>query len=281
MIVIALIGSSGSGKSHRASMVADRYLADAILDDGLLIVDGRIVAGHSAKREVTRMAAVKRAILLDPEHAQDIRQALAQSDPSRLLVLGTSRNMVTKILAAIDLQEAPIEWVTIEQLASASEIETAKRERTQEGKHVIPAPTLEVRKTFSGYLVAPLQFIFYHHGRGHRVTEEKSIVRPTYSMLGKFYIADTVLASISAHAAESCPGIRSVSRVIVHATEDGIRLQLDLTLDVRENLFQRMMVVQQQVRQWIELTTSLTVAEVTVNGRHVFLSQAMQAGGQE
>ena len=106
-------------------------------------------------------------------------------------------------------------------------------------------------------------------------------MRPTYSMLVKFYIADTVLASISAHAAESCPGIRSVSRVIVHATEEGIRLQLDLTLDVRENLFQRMMVVQQQVRQWIELTTSLTVAEVTVNGRHVLLSQATQAGGQE
>ena len=156
MIIIALVGPSGSGKSHRASMVADRYLADAILDDGLLIVDGRIVAGQSAKREVTRMAAVKRAILLDPEHAQDIRQALAQSGPSRLLVLGTSRNMISKILSGLHLEDALVEWVAIEELASAKEIESAKRERIQEGKHVIPAPTLEVRKTFSGYLVAPL-----------------------------------------------------------------------------------------------------------------------------
>jgi hypothetical protein len=44
-------------------MVAEQINADSIIDDGLLIVDGRIVAGISAKREATRVAAVKRAIM--------------------------------------------------------------------------------------------------------------------------------------------------------------------------------------------------------------------------
>ena len=37
------------------------------------------------------------------------------------------------------------------------EIENAKRIRTTEGKHVIPVPTFELKKDFSGYLLDPLQ----------------------------------------------------------------------------------------------------------------------------
>ena len=279
MTIIALVGPSGSGKSHRASMVADRYATDAILDDGLLIVEGRIVAGRSAKREVTRMAAVKRAILLDPTHADHVRQALIASGARRLLVLATSRNMIGKILDALKLPYDELAWVNIEEVATQAEIETAKRERNVEGKHVIPAPTLEVRKTFSGYLVAPLQFIFYHHGRGHRVTVEKSIVRPTYSLLGRFYIADTVLAAISAHAARDCSGVQSVVRVVVHADAQGIRFDVDLILGSHIDLYQVMTQVQDRVRQWVEALTSLTVVEVSVGARHLARSEMGENGG--
>ena len=48
MEVIALIGSSGTGKSHRATMVAEENQAEAIIDDGLLIIRGKIIAGTSA-----------------------------------------------------------------------------------------------------------------------------------------------------------------------------------------------------------------------------------------
>ena len=50
MEVIALVGPSGTGKSHRALLVAHNNQADAIIDDGLLIKDGTIIAGKSAKR---------------------------------------------------------------------------------------------------------------------------------------------------------------------------------------------------------------------------------------
>jgi hypothetical protein len=269
MTVIALVGPSGTGKSHRASMVADRYGAHAILDDGLLIVDGRIVAGRSAKREFTRMAAVKRAILVDAAHAEEIRAALSLKDPKRLLVLGTSQNMIDRIVDAIGWSDAAIEWVTIDEVASAEEINSARRERRNEGKHVIPAPTLEVQKTFSGYLVAPLHFIFFHHGRGRRVTVEKSIVRPTYSQLGNFYIADTVLATIAADAANKCMGIGEVGRVVVHSDSAGVRLEVEVGFDSGVGLFEVMAEVQESVRQAVESTTSLTVVEVLVVGRRM------------
>ena len=51
MDVIAFVGPSGTGKSHRALLVAHNNQADAIIDDGLFIKDGKIIAGTSAKKE--------------------------------------------------------------------------------------------------------------------------------------------------------------------------------------------------------------------------------------
>ena len=52
MKVIAFVGESGTGKSHRAIKLAHRYGLNAVIDDGLLILDGKILAGVSAKQEV-------------------------------------------------------------------------------------------------------------------------------------------------------------------------------------------------------------------------------------
>ena len=66
MDVIALVGPSGTGKSHRALVIAHKHKADAIIDDGILISDGKIIAGHSAKQEASKIMAVRRAIFVLP-----------------------------------------------------------------------------------------------------------------------------------------------------------------------------------------------------------------------
>ena len=68
MEVIALVGPSGTGKSHRALVVAHNEKADAIIDDGILIKDNKIIAGRSAKREASKIMAVKRAIFILEDH---------------------------------------------------------------------------------------------------------------------------------------------------------------------------------------------------------------------
>ena len=49
-------------------------------------------------------------------------------------------------------------------------MKTARRIRITEGKHVIPVPTFEIKKDFSGYLLDPLQ-IFKSKGKNaERIT---------------------------------------------------------------------------------------------------------------
>lgn len=263
--MVALVGPSGTGKSHRASMVADYHKADAIIDDGLLIVDGRIVAGRSAKRERTRMAAVKRAIFQSPEHAREVREALAARPIETVLVLGTSRNMIDRILHALGLEDCPVTWVDIAAVASAAEIETALRVRALEGKHVIPAPTFEVQKSFSGYLVAPLRFMF--PGRMRPMVVEKSIVRPTFSSYGRFFIAEPALVAMASHVAGKTPGVARVLQVKVEATSEGVAVRVDVAVAVHEGLFRLLGAVQAAVRQAIESGTALNVVAVDVTAR--------------
>ena len=64
MRVIAFVGPSGTGKSYRSVMVSQQYGADAIIDDGLLISHGKVIAGTSAKKEPTKIASVKHLSLI-------------------------------------------------------------------------------------------------------------------------------------------------------------------------------------------------------------------------
>lgn len=53
--VYALVGESGTGKSFKAKLLAQKYGIEAIIDDGLLIQDDKILGGRSAKTEKTYM----------------------------------------------------------------------------------------------------------------------------------------------------------------------------------------------------------------------------------
>jgi uncharacterized alkaline shock family protein YloU len=254
-------------------MVAAERGIDVLLDDGLLVMDGRILAGRSAKREDTRVAAVKRAVLVDPEHAAAIRQQLAELKPARLLVLGTSLHMIERILAALELQAAPLTVLTIGEVSTSEDIETARRIRTQQGKHVIPAPTLEVKKTFSGYLVDPLHFIVPR--RGPRQLVEKSVVRPTYSSLGRFYIADTVVRAIAVHAALRVAGVERVSRSTLATDDNGVTVRLECTMAEGVSIPDVLREAQRAVKEQIEHHTALNVLAVDV------LARRLVVGGRE
>ena len=273
MRVLALIGPSGTGKSHHASMVAAEHGIDVMLDDGVLVRGGRILAGRSAKREHTRVAAVKRAILADPEHAAAIRAALAGLAPEGILVMGTSRHMIDRILQALDMAGATVEMVSIADVSSAADIERARTIRRQHGKHVIPAPTLEVKKTFSGYLVDPLRFIV--RGRGTRQLVEKSVVRPTYSSLGRFFIADTVITALAAHAAGAVDGVVRVSKTLLTSGEEGVALRLELSIRGGAGIPAVLRAVQEEVAVQVEHHTALNVLVVDV------LARRLVVGGRE
>ncbi len=266
MEVTALIGPAGTGKSHRASFVARAHGLQHIIDDGLLIREGHIVAGQSAKKEESAMAAVRRAIFADPVHAAAVRSALLAECPVGVLILGTSLHMVHRIVDALDLPR-PDKVIDIADIASEEEIRRARRIRRTEGKHVIPAPTLEVRKSFSGYLVDPLRLRPRDWERSGVV--EKSTVRPTFSALGKFYVSDTVVGAIAERACLEVDGVLAAFRGRVDMESGGVRLGVDLTLQLGRNLPEVLRGVQLHAKARVEELTALNVLSLDLVARRV------------
>lgn len=264
MEVVAFVGPAGSGKSHRAGIVAHQHDCEVIIDDGLLVRNGKIVAGSSAKREENKMAAVRRAIFHSQDHREEVRSALWNAKPKKVLILGTSDDMIVRICNALDLPY-PETTVRIEEIASPAQIRLARRKRRQEGKHVIPAPTFEVKKTFSGYLVDPLRFFMKRDTDLEAVAVEKSVVRPTFSSMGRFFIADTVVAAIATRAAEKIDGVGRVGKVVVDSRRDGVLIEIELVLRYGAPVWEALTQSQRAVAAQVEHMTALNVLEVNLS----------------
>ena len=202
MEVVAFYGPPGTGKSDRALVIAYENQCSCIIDDGILIYHSRIVAGKSAKREASRLKAVRRAIFWDEEQREEVKKALRKINPKRVLILGTSDRMVVTIAKALELP-MPVKYIRIEDVAKPEEMLRASEARHKEGKHVIPVPTMELKPYFKGYLVDPLKFF---RNRKKEVPKrfseenERSVVRPVFSYYGKLSFSDRVIASLVRYA---------------------------------------------------------------------------------
>src|SRR5699024_2248021 len=98
MEVFALSGPSGTGKSTSALAFAYEKKIPAIIDDGLLIVNGKKVAGTSAKFEKNTITAVKCETFLNEQHAKEDQEAIEQFSDKRILIIRTSKKKVAKLL---------------------------------------------------------------------------------------------------------------------------------------------------------------------------------------
>ena len=267
MDVIALVGPSGTGKSHRALIIAHNHKADAIIDDGILISGGKIIAGHSAKQEASRIMAVRRAIFILPGHAEEVRQAIEKVSPHRILVLGTSENMVHKIARALKLP-AISQIINIEDIASKADIEKAQFYRLKQGKHIIPVPTIELKPHFSGFLIDPVQSFFKRSSNKRRRLGEKSIVRPVFSYYGKLSIDDHAVAAIVRKVVLEGE-ISEISHIEVghlyKGDEDlGLKVSCSVMLTYGNHIPTLITKTQRAVRQAVEYMTGMMVHEVDI-----------------
>ncbi|MBP2635898.1 MAG: Asp23 family, cell envelope-related function [Firmicutes bacterium] len=267
MDTLALVGPSGTGKSHRALIVAHEYNVDTIIDDGLLIKDSKIIAGYSAKKEPSKIRAVKRAIFMEPDHANEVKEAIANVIPERILILGTSKNMVEKIVDVLGLP--PISKVIrIEDIATKIEIAKARESRVKEGKHIIPVPTIELKPHFSGYLIDSLDiFLKKPRSKQRRKLGEKSIVRPTFSYYGKLLISDAAIAAVVDYIAISDGVITKTGQITIknsHDKEKGISISLDVIIKYGQPIWKVVHEAQLRIKQMVEYMTGMMVREVNI-----------------
>ena len=270
MEIIGFVGPSGTGKSHRALWVAKERQIEFVVDDGLLINENRIVAGTSAKKEKTRIASIKRALFIDAKHVNEVKGAIDKNNPQSIMIIGTSDNMVDTIAKNLKLPK-PREKIYIHELASDFEIKQAIATRNSQGKHVIPVPTFEIKKDFSGYFLDPLQ-IFRRKGVGsYQIVGEKSVVRPTFSYLGKYTISDYAIYQIIEHCISKIQGIEKISRFRAENHPEGIYIEIDLVLIYGFIIKPLLKYVQEKVKDDIENFTALNIKTINVTAKSIVL----------
>ena len=270
--VYAFVGPSGTGKSYRAQMVASEKNVNFIIDDGLLIKDNEVIAGESAKKADTKVATVKHALFYEDDEKEAIIKALKKYKPESILILGTSDGMVQKIAANLGLPEVS-ETVYITDVATEEEMKTARRIRVTEGKHVIPVPTFEIKKDFSGYLLDPLQ-IFKSKGNGQKpYISEKSIIRPTFSYLGKFTISDLVFRQILEYLALQTLAIHKILKTRVENFGEGAKIYMEVSIVYGFNVVDGLTEFKIKSKKEIEKLTAMNVVELDVVAKNIYVPQ--------
>ncbi len=274
----AFVGPSGTGKSYRAQMVAVERDIKFIIDDGLLIKENEVVAGVSAKKAPTKIETVKKALFNNKEEAEEIKKAFRKYRPESILILGTSDNMITKIRENLGLPELT-ETIYIQDVATEIEMQEARRIRQTQGKHVIPVPTFEIKKDFSGYILDPLQ-IFKSKGKNSKpYISEKSIIRPTFSYLGNYKISDTVFRQIVEKLADDTDAIHKINKVRVETADDGVYIYLEVVIVFGYNVFESLKEFKLKCKREIENLTAMNLGRIDILAKGIHVPEKEEKEG--
>lgn len=268
MEVYSLTGKSGTGKSYHAIDVCQQYGIQAILDDGLFICGGNVEAGISAKREPTKVGAIKTALFIKEDHFRSVYKRIRELKPESILILGTSDEMAVRIAARLGLPDIT-HAIHIEDVTTQEERKIAGTQRKQQGKHIIPVPAPQIKRNFSGYFLDPMKLIREWTGLGERETvAERTVVRPTYSYMGNFTISDQVFYDIAQCICRSMEDIQ-ITRVYENTSPDNLILKVMMDLPVEGLIWPKVEAFQEAFVQAVETMTAYHVSAVNVEVREV------------
>ncbi len=276
MKVVSFTGKSGTGKSFQATALAQRRGFDAIIDDGLLIYKGQIVAGSSAKKCASKAAAMRTALFNYEDHRESVKAALERYKPKVLMIIGTSDRMTDIVASQLGLD--PIsERIYIEDVTTEEERQIAAHYRLDEGEHVIPAPVGQLRRDFAGYFMDPIKQ-FIDKARGNALEDEqkaddgpddRTVVRPTFSYFGSFSISEQVIRDIVRIAAEKY----NTHLVVVDRMSNGKQISMSVTIDVMAvrdpESVNKCIELQHDVFDALATMTAFTIESVNVRIRDI------------
>lgn len=278
--IIAFVGQSGTGKSTRAIAVARQNNIEYLIDDGLLINGGRIVAGTSAKKAPSKMESVRQALFVDPTRSQVMRRAIVESDPKAIMILGTSDSMLEKITGNLWLNK-PSMLIRIEDVSTEEERRHARSTRMNEGMHTIPVPTMEIKHEFSGYFSDPLNRIrkrldLESGGVSLDGENERTMIRPTFSSLGSYSISDEALMDLIEISLKDIPGYGGIISFKSEKRTIGVVFTIDLALLYGYDAQKVLLDAQQKIGTSVEQYTAITVVSVNLRaGRLIHGKEAV------
>lgn len=269
--VYALVGESGTGKSFKAKLLAQKYGISAIIDDGLLIVDDKIIGGKSAKSEKTYMGAVRVAVFDDKERRDEIALKIRQNKFKKILLIGTSEKMAVKIATRLQLPP-PQNIIKIEDIATREEIDKAIRSRQIEGKHVIPVPAIEIKRNYPKIFYDSLKVFFSKSGPVSKILRkgsgkevfEKSVVTPEFSKKGRVSISEAALTQMTMHCVGEFDSNIRVRKITIKTNSRGYRITITVDVPFGKQLTGEVYKLQQYIIENIEKFTGILIEEVSI-----------------
>ena len=266
--IYAFVGPAGTGKSHRATHVAKQHGIDYIIDDGLVISRGRILAGRSAKSEINRLRAIKRAIFEYPEHRDEVVSYLIKHTPKKLMILATSTGMIDKITARLGLN-SPVRTIEITEISTQEEINAALRERREKKQHVVPVAKAQIQHNFAGKLVSQIKGFF----RGRDKNENSNtIVKPLFSFNGKVTIGTDAILEMCRKMLSEGGHVKKIRELDLETYDDKIELsvEVDLTLGTQSALSIAKN-LQKSLHGGLSYITGMDIRKINIRVNEIFL----------
>lgn len=265
MKVYSLVGKSGTGKSYQAQNLCKKLKIKGIIDDGLFIYENKVISGISAKRQETKIGAVKTALFTKPEHQREVAESIKSIAPAKLLVIGTSDEMVRRIAVKLELPEIS-ETICIDDITTEAERAVAYKQRHEMGQHVIPAPAFQLKRQFSGYFMSPL-LLWKDLTASKNSMSEKSVVRPTYSYLGDYKLSDKVFSDILTCVAADIAGVDEISKVVAVNVPEGVEMKAIVFMKYGHNIINAAKELQYRAVNDIEDMTAFNVRKLDIEIR--------------
>ncbi len=258
--VIAFVGPAGTGKSQRASQVARLHEVDFLIDDGLVVSNGRIMAGKSAKSESNMVRAIRRAIFEYDDHRIEVSDFLTSHAPCKIMIIATSKGMLTKILKKLKLKQ-PQKIIEITDVASQEEIDNALKERREKKQHVVPVARAQIQRNFAGKLVSQIRDLFKSKDK----EDTRTVVKPPFSFDGRVTIEQEAIIEMVKRLSVIGEHIEKVNEVSLDTEDDA--LEVNITIDVmlkNKNVLSIARLLQRKVSFGLSFFTGMDIRKVNV-----------------
>lgn len=261
----------GTGKSYRAQKIAYDNNIETIIDDGLLIKGSRVIEGVSAKTAKTKVQTVKAALFSTEKEQERIRNSIKKERIKSILILGTSDEMVKRIQENLRLPKIE-KTIYIQDVSTKEEMEEAVRIRRTEGKHIVPVPTFEIKKDFSGILLDPFQILKRGKKKDKKKNKkenagvERSVIRPAFSYFGKYTIKDKVFKDIIRLVCDRIQGITEISTIRIDKAQNSNDVEISMNMEIAYgyNIEEMAEEMKKQSKKELEYMTSVNISMVNV-----------------
>ncbi len=266
MEVSALYGPSGTGKSTSALAFAYSKGITTIIDDGLLIHNGRKAAGYSAKYEKNYISAVKRAIFFDEDHLREVQEAIRVLVIDKILIIGTSKRMVDLIAERLGLGKID-HYYPIEAVRTSKEIKMALYNRSTQEKHVIPVPYEDVDHGIIKRIIQRGKKIFF---------QKKKVIGETttlYRMIGRLqgWLKQNGIQSV-----EKCNQVEIEFEHMLH-----IAVAVTLYYEPEQNIFETALQIQKKINEDVVNFLQIEPEAIDVRIAHIVPKKKRKAVRKE